>query len=380
MAVCGTQLLRPIGAKLAHPELEVTIRRGGSDIVEQRGAPDHGRAEVENDGSHGSRAAREVGELSVETGARRILWERQTGQAHDALPDRVAKTRHQRRQATFRLLTIDDRRGKHGHDTERRLPERGYDQPVVVRRLPAELDPRVARAELLLHEPQKPLESGVHDGDCTSVRGKLGPIATLNELRPWVFLVALVMVGCHARNHRASEPARAAALTTTETPPAAASVGSAREPAREKPGAPFAGTVGILDVPRNTEPSMLTAVRAAAHEGYDRVVFEFRGAAPGYHVEYIDRPVRDCGAGEPRPIAGDGWLEVRFFPANAHDEQGRPTVPFGELRPNLPNVVEVERTCDFEAVVTWVLGTRSPKHYRVLELSAPTRFVVDVRH
>jgi hypothetical protein len=188
------------------------------------------------------------------------------------------------------------------------------------------------------------------------------------------------MVGCHAHNDRAPEPARATALTASETPPPAASVGSARGPAREKPGAPFTGTVGIVDVPRTGAPSTLTDVRAASHEGYDRVVFEFRGAAPGYHVEYVDRPVRDCGAGEPRPIAGDGWLEVRFFPANAHDEQGRPTVPFGELRPNLPNVVEVERTCDFEAVVTWVLGTRSPKRYRVLELTAPTRFVVDVRH
>jgi hypothetical protein len=142
----------------------------------------------------------------------------------------------------------------------------------------------------------------------------------------------------------------------------------------------FAGTAGILEVLRQGAPGLLTAVRAAGHEGYDRVVFEFQGRVPGYHVEYVDRPVRDCGAGEPRPIAGDAWLEIRFSPANAHDEQGRPTIPAREFHPNLANVLEVERTCDFEAVVTWVLGTRSPKRFRVLELRDPPRLALDVEN
>jgi hypothetical protein len=124
----------------------------------------------------------------------------------------------------------------------------------------------------------------------------------------------------------------------------------------------------------------LLAVRAAKHAGFDRVVFEFRGAVPGYHLEYIDRPVRDCGAGDPKPIAGDAWLEVRLYPAHAHEENGSPTIPERELRPELPNVLEIERTCDFEAVVTWVLGVASPKRYRVLELAEPARLVVDVAH
>ena len=45
----------------------------------------------------------------------------------------------------------------------------------------------------------------------------------------------------------------------------------------------------------------------------------------------------------------------------------------------LAEVLEVELTCDFEVVVTWVLGTKSPNRYRVLELSAPPRLAVDVR-
>jgi hypothetical protein len=142
----------------------------------------------------------------------------------------------------------------------------------------------------------------------------------------------------------------------------------------------FEGTVGIVDVKRERPPSTLHAIRAAAHAGFDRVVFEFRGTVPGYHLEYVDRPVRDCGSGEPRPIAGDAWLEVRLSPAHAHEEDGRPTVAERELRPRLPNVLEIERTCDFEAVVTWVFGVASPQRFRVLELTEPPRLVVDVAH
>src|SRR5688500_11515989 len=43
-----------------------------------------------------------------------------------------------------------------------------------------------------------------------------------------------------------------------------------------------------------SEVATLKEVRVAAHDGYERIVFEFEGALPGYKVEYIDRPVRQC--------------------------------------------------------------------------------------
>jgi hypothetical protein len=141
-------------------------------------------------------------------------------------------------------------------------------------------------------------------------------------------------------------------------------------------------TAGILERPRPDAPVVtLVAVRAARHGEFDRVAFEFAERThPGVHVEYIDRPVRDCGAGHVVPIAGDAWLAVRFYPANAHDEHGRPTAGPRERLPGLDVVVEVERTCDFEAVVEYVLGVSLPNPYRVLELTDPARIVVDVRH
>jgi hypothetical protein len=140
-------------------------------------------------------------------------------------------------------------------------------------------------------------------------------------------------------------------------------------------------TAGIVE--RAASPlgiALLTDVRYARHEGFDRVVFEFSGGPlPGYHLEYIDKPVRQCGSGEVTPIAGDAWLEVRFSPANAHTESGSPTIRFREQKVDLHVIRELERTCDFEAHVTWVLGVTRPNQFRVLTLQAPVRLVVDVK-
>lgn len=199
-------------------------------------------------------------------------------------------------------------------------------------------------------------------------------------------LGSAMLVSCDRKG--AESPALAPAPTVSSSAPVSpapapstssagarsAPIGESALPARSDK------TVGIVEVKREGAPSILHAVRAASNTGYDRVVFEFRDAVPGHHLEYIDKPVRDCGAGDVKPIEGDGWLEVRFYPAYAHTEQGQPTVPERELRPGLAIVREIERTCDFEAVVTWVIGAASPNPYRAFELDAPPRLVVDIDH
>jgi len=128
------------------------------------------------------------------------------------------------------------------------------------------------------------------------------------------------------------------------------------------------------------QPVTLREVRTARNEGFDRVVFEFEGdQVPGYHLEYIDAPAIKCGSGDPTTIAGQGLLEVRIQPAQAH-ANGQVTVSNRERKLSLPVLKELELTCDFEAEVTWVLGVQAPHPYRVMELKEPTRLVVDVRH
>lgn len=146
--------------------------------------------------------------------------------------------------------------------------------------------------------------------------------------------------------------------------------------------ADFEGTAGITDQkPEAKGVAVLREVRTGQHDGYDRVAFEFEGAElPGYHIEYIDKPVRACGSGKAVDLKGDGWLEIRFQPAAAHTEDGKPTIENRERVPNYTIVKELKLTCDFEADVTWVLGAASPNKYRVLELKNPTRLAVDIKH
>lgn len=162
--------------------------------------------------------------------------------------------------------------------------------------------------------------------------------------------------------------------------------GSPVADAQDEPGdtsaADFLGTAGIVEKSRaDLRPVTLREVRTALHPGFDRIVFEFAGAElPGYHLEYIDKPVRQCASGEVVSIAGDGWLQVRLVPAQAHTESGEPTIGERERRLDYPVLRELESTCDFEGHVEWVLGVASPNRYRALELAGPPRLVVDVRH
>ncbi len=146
--------------------------------------------------------------------------------------------------------------------------------------------------------------------------------------------------------------------------------------------AAFEGTTGITDKPNKiTSAAVLWQVRIAPHTDFDRMVFEFDGnELPGYHVEYIDKPVRQCGSGNVVELKGEGWLEIRFVPVQAHDENGQLTVENRRLTPNYKIFKEIKLTCDFEADVTWVIGAASPNEYRVIELKNPTRLAVDIKH
>jgi hypothetical protein len=205
----------------------------------------------------------------------------------------------------------------------------------------------------------------------------------------WGSCALVIALAACERPPNPPPPAPASSASEVDAVPAAAqapapgSASASGDEAKAPPassGISFEKTVGIVSVPREGYPRLQTGLRAAAHDGFDRVVFEFQGGVPGYHLEYVDRPVRDCGEGSPRPIAGDAWLEVRMTPANAHTEEGKPTIPQREIAPGLPNVREIERTCDFEAVVTWVIGVGSPNRYRAFELKDPGRLVVDIDH
>ena len=121
----------------------------------------------------------------------------------------------------------------------------------------------------------------------------------------------------------------------------------------------------------------LVGVRAGAHPGFDRVVFEFEGAVPDHRIAYVDRLVED-GSGRPVSLAGAADLQVVFRGANAHNQDGTPSVSPRRFSPGLPAVKEVAQVGDFEAVVTYGIGLDRRRPISVSTLSGPSRLVIDV--
>ena len=148
------------------------------------------------------------------------------------------------------------------------------------------------------------------------------------------------------------------------------------------PEASAVWTAGIVSEPGQGEerPVLLTGVRTGRHKGYDRLVFTFKGGSlPGYHLEYIDHPVRECGSGKVLGLPGDGWLLIRFRPARMHDAGGTTVSPL-DRELGYPVVLRLVRSCDFEGTVAWVAAVAEPEEFRAFALEGPTRLVVDISH
>ena len=178
-----------------------------------------------------------------------------------------------------------------------------------------------------------------------------------------------------------STPPAAAPAETVAAPAPRTDSATAPTPAPDAAPMPdwTAGRTGVRR--RSAGIATVRQVRAAPNQGFDRFVVVF-GAdpVPGYRVEYVDKPVRQCGSGDATQVAGDGWLAITLHNARAHTDQGRATVQQRERALSLPVLREWEFTCDFEAEVQIVLGVASPNRYRVLELANPSRLVIDIQH
>jgi hypothetical protein len=189
------------------------------------------------------------------------------------------------------------------------------------------------------------------------------------------WIVLFLSISCTTAPTNTTSPT--AANPTTE----AAGGTTPKEPGDDSPN-DFAGTAGLVEKKRaDIPPVILKEIRTGRHPKFDRVVFEFEGnQIPGYRVEYVDKPVRNCGPGEVVQVNGYGFLLVQMMPAQAHTNEGQPTIKEQSYAPNLPVIKELKSLCDFEADGQWVLGLSAPNRYRVLELSNPARLVIDVRH
>jgi hypothetical protein len=179
------------------------------------------------------------------------------------------------------------------------------------------------------------------------------------------------------------EPA-AEALPIDTLPAAAAEPPAPVAPTPDTVQRAFEGTLGAEQQRRaGAGASVLRAVRTAEHDDFDRIVFEFEGSLPGYQVEYVNRPIRECGSGREISVPGSAWLRIRLDPARAHEMVGdfaQVTVASRNRALDHEVVQQLVLTCDHEAQVEWVAGVTVRNEYRLLQFTEPSRLVIDVLH
>lgn len=122
----------------------------------------------------------------------------------------------------------------------------------------------------------------------------------------------------------------------------------------------------------------LTNVRWAAHDTFDRIVFDFTGGTPGYRVGY--GTLEGLGSGDAITLAGNADLIVDFDFARAHDDNYNPTYAMETRNPVLKTLRQVKWGGDYEGYVRAGLGLREMVGFRVTTLTGPPRVVVDMAH
>jgi hypothetical protein len=139
----------------------------------------------------------------------------------------------------------------------------------------------------------------------------------------------------------------------------------------------------VIGEASNTETALLSDVDVSQHEGYDRVVFEFRNNVPGYDVRYAELPVIEDGSGMPVDNTGLHVVTVRMEPALDADptKDNAPMTYTGPSRfsPDATVINELIRVGGFEGVLTWAISASSEVPFLVSTLDNPPRLVVDLK-
>ncbi|MFC5826620.1 AMIN-like domain-containing (lipo)protein [Nonomuraea insulae] len=201
-----------------------------------------------------------------------------------------------------------------------------------------------------------------------------GSLSSSRSARAVVSLACLAVLTACGTVHQATLPDTPAATESGPGPGTPSASGSG-------PGPDAPTSTAEVDVDRGgMEPAVVTAVRYAAHETYDRLVVDLRGDIPGYNVKWVDEFVQD-GSGKPLGVRGGAYLQLTLFPANAHDDEGVSTWGGGPVYPaHLTNLSDVVRTGDFEGRVGIGLVLSRQAAFQLTEHRSPNRLVLDVAH
>jgi hypothetical protein len=231
----------------------------------------------------------------------------------------------------------------------------------------------------------------------------------IRALATGLLLVSVALAGCgtsHAdqRGTPTNQSPAATAAPATKTPAPAGSATtptptttppSPQPPTTRRPHPRDRVCVGALSWgtgPKRVVASPITAelynLRAATHEGCDRVVFDLNGLGRvGYLVGYVP-VVHADPSDQPIPVAGGAALQVTIQAPDFRDSGHQPWRAPWQLGQRLvggqTTLREVRFAGSFEHVTTFALGVRAKRPFRVLVLpdtgNHVTHVAVDIAH
>ena len=127
---------------------------------------------------------------------------------------------------------------------------------------------------------------------------------------------------------------------------------------------------GTASGPNQARP---TTVRLETHAGYDRIVFEYLGTTmPAVLIERVQAPFTHDPSGLPLPVKGDSFVRIRL-----EGVQSTYTGPVDFVLAG-PEIIEMVRQGDYEAVQSWIVGLHGAGCVRTFELMSPARLVIDI--
>ena len=132
----------------------------------------------------------------------------------------------------------------------------------------------------------------------------------------------------------------------------------------------------------SSNDTTLVDARLAGQGSYDRFVLELDGDAgaptDSYVLAWSEIPPAADGSGEPVVPDGDWYLTLRAS-GNLYDfETETPYAGPTSLTADTGNIREVLSGGGFEGYMMWAIGADAPKGFRVMEVTDPSRLVIDV--
>ncbi|GMA33227.1 AMIN-like domain-containing (lipo)protein [Litorihabitans aurantiacus] len=129
-----------------------------------------------------------------------------------------------------------------------------------------------------------------------------------------------------------------------------------------------------------TGPTFLTEVRAAAHDGYDRVVLEFDGAEPpSWAARYVEEPIAE-GSGDVLDVDGEVFLRIdTAMVVHPADLEREGTVVTGPSDVGDTTVRGLWSEGPWEGYAATHIGLDAVRDFRISTLTDPARIVVDIR-